>query len=113
MKISALVIMVPILCPKQFASPNLGHSVLASRRHEMLFGIDRLLVLAYCELEKHLINVCRDSSVGVATGYGLDDRMIGVRFPAGLGIFIFDTASRTALGPTQPPIRGEGLFPWG
>jgi hypothetical protein len=30
--------------------------------------------------------------------------MIGVRFPAGLGIFL-DTASRLALGPTQPPIQ--------
>jgi hypothetical protein len=25
--------------------------------------------------------------------------------PRGLGIFIFTTASRTALGPTQPPIQ--------
>jgi hypothetical protein len=28
-----------------------------------------------------------------------------VRFPTGLGIFLFTTASRTALGPTQPPIQ--------
>jgi hypothetical protein len=32
----------------------------------------------------------RDSSVGIALGYGL-------------GIFLFITASRTAPGPTQPP----------
>jgi hypothetical protein len=32
----------------------------------------------------------------------------------GLGIFIFTTASRTALRPTQPPIHWyQGLFPWG
>jgi len=33
--------------------------------------------------------------------------MIGVRFPAGvgLGIFIFTTVSRTALESTQPPIQ--------
>jgi hypothetical protein len=37
--------------------------------------------------------------------YGLDDPVSGVRFPAGLGIFLFTTASRTALGPTQPPIQ--------
>jgi hypothetical protein len=38
-------------------------------------------------------------------GYGLDDR--GSRFDSrrGLGIFLFTTASRTALGPTQPPIQ--------
>jgi hypothetical protein len=34
----------------------------------------------------------RDSSVGIALGYGLDDRGSRVRFPAGLGIFLFTTA---------------------
>jgi hypothetical protein len=29
----------------------------------------------------------RDSSVGIATGYGLDYRMIGVRFPSEAGNF--------------------------
>jgi len=43
-----------------------------------------------------------DSSVGIALGYGLDDRSSRVR---GLGIFLFTTASRTALGTTQPPIQ--------
>jgi hypothetical protein len=52
----------------------------------------------------------RDSSVGIGTGYGLGDR-IGVR---GLGIFLFDTASRTAPGPTHLVSNGyRGLFPWG
>jgi hypothetical protein len=50
-------------------------------------------------------DMSRDSSVGIATGYGLDDRMIGVWFPAGLGIFLFDIPSRPALVPTQPPIQ--------
>jgi hypothetical protein len=39
----------------------------------------------------------QDSSVGIATGYGLDGR--------GLEIFLFDTMSRPALRPTQPPIQ--------
>jgi hypothetical protein len=30
---------------------------------------------------------------------------IGVRFSAGPGVFLFTTASRKALGPTQPPIQ--------
>jgi hypothetical protein len=47
----------------------------------------------------------RDSSVGIALGYGLDDQGTRVRFPAGLGTFLFTTVSRTALGPTQPPIQ--------
>jgi hypothetical protein len=47
-----------------------------------------------------------DSSVGIGLGYGLDDRGSRVRFRAGgLGIFLFTTSSRTALGPNQPPIQ--------
>jgi hypothetical protein len=46
----------------------------------------------------------RDSSVGIALGYGLDDR--SYYFRRGLGIFLFTTVSRTALGHTQPPIQG-------
>jgi hypothetical protein len=40
-------------------------------------------------------------------GYGLDDWSSRVRFPAevGLEILPFTTASRKALGPTQPPIQ--------
>jgi hypothetical protein len=45
-----------------------------------------------------------DSSVGRALGYGLNDRNFRVRSRRGLGIFLFTTASRTALGPTKPPI---------
>jgi hypothetical protein len=41
----------------------------------------------------------------ISSGYGLDDRGSRVRFPRGLGIFLFTTASRTALVPTQPPIQ--------
>jgi hypothetical protein len=39
----------------------------------------------------------------IALGYGLDDR--GFESRQGLGIFLFITASRPALGPTQPPIK--------
>jgi hypothetical protein len=39
-------------------------------------------------------------------GYGLDDRgSVGFDSWRGLGIFLFITASRTVLGPTQPPIQ--------
>jgi hypothetical protein len=46
----------------------------------------------------------RDSSVGIATGYGLDDRGVGARVPVGSN-FIFSTSSRPALRFTQPPIQ--------
>jgi hypothetical protein len=47
-------------------------------------------------------------SVGIALGYGLDDRgsgVLGFDSRRGLGIFLFTTASRTAVGPTQLPIQ--------
>jgi hypothetical protein len=40
---------------------------------------------------------------GIAPGYGLDDRRCDSR--QGMGIFLFTTASKQALGPTQPPIQ--------
>jgi hypothetical protein len=35
----------------------------------------------------------------------MDDRVLGFDSLQELGIFLFTTASRTALGPTQPPIQ--------
>jgi hypothetical protein len=56
--------------------------------------------------------VSRDSSVGIATAYGLDDRGVGVLVP--VGSRIFSTSSRPALGPTQPRIPWvSGVFPPG
>jgi hypothetical protein len=49
--------------------------------------------------------VYSENSVGIALGYGLDDRGLGFDSRRGLGIFLFNTASRTGLGPTQPPIE--------
>jgi hypothetical protein len=43
------------------------------------------------------------SSVGIATGWTIGVLVFDSR--RGLGIFLFTTASRTALGPTQPPIQ--------
>jgi hypothetical protein len=45
----------------------------------------------------------RDSSVGIATGYGLHNGEVGVRVPVGLRIF--STLSRPVLGPIHPPIQ--------
>jgi hypothetical protein len=44
-----------------------------------------------------------DSAVGIVTGYGLDDRGVGVRVP--VGSRIFSTSSMPAMGPKQPPIQ--------
>jgi hypothetical protein len=45
------------------------------------------------------------TSNGIALDYGLDDRDSRVRFPVWLGIFLLDSISRPALGPTQPPVQ--------
>jgi hypothetical protein len=58
-----------------------------------------------------VVNICtatitlwsRDSAVGIATAYGLDDGGVGVRVP--VGSRIFSMSSRQALGPTQIPIQ--------
>jgi hypothetical protein len=61
--------------------------------------------LSEISFKPYIIVKSRDSSVGIALSYRLDDRGSRVRFPGGgLGIFLFTTASRTALEPTQPPI---------
>jgi hypothetical protein len=49
------------------------------------------------------LNESRDSAVGIANGYGLDDRGVRVRVP--VGSRIFSISSRPALGSTQPPIQ--------
>jgi hypothetical protein len=45
-----------------------------------------------------------DSAVGIATGYGLDGRGIGVRVPVAAKYFL-SASSTTVLGPTQPPVQ--------
>jgi hypothetical protein len=55
----------------------------------------------------------RDSAVGIATGYGLNCRGVGVRVPIEAFFFLLPT-SRPALGPTSPLIQWvRGLSLWG
>jgi hypothetical protein len=58
---------------------------------------------------------CKDIWHITNTSMPLDDRSSRVRFSVELGIFLFTTASRTTLGPTQPPIQWVtgGSFPGG
>jgi hypothetical protein len=61
-----------------------------------------------------IVSIVRwDSAVGIATGYWLDDRGVGVRVPVGVKNFYFSMSSRPALGPTKPPIEWvpEALSP--
>ena len=52
--------------------------------------------------------VGRDSSVGIATGYGLDGPGIESRWGRDI-----THLSRPALGPTSPPVHGYRAFPGG
>jgi hypothetical protein len=47
----------------------------------------------------------RDSAVGIAPGYGLEDGGGRSSSPGMFKNFLFSTSSRPALGPTQPPIQ--------
>jgi hypothetical protein len=57
----------------------------------------------------------QDGAVGIATGYGLDNRGVGIRVP--VGPITISKLSRPALGSTQPCIQWiqgyRGSFPGG
>jgi hypothetical protein len=57
----------------------------------------------------------RDSSVGIALGYGLDDRGSRVRFPAGTGNFSLHHRVQIGSGahPASYPMGKGGSFPGG
>jgi hypothetical protein len=57
----------------------------------------------------------RDSSVGIALGYGLDDRGSRVRFPAGAGNFSLHHRVQNGTGahPASYPMGTRGSFPGG
>jgi hypothetical protein len=75
-------------------------------------------------VRKHVLPFCvcfpltgksRDSSVGIALVYGLDDRRSRVRFPAGAGNFSLHHRDQTGSGahPASYPMGTGGFFPWG
>jgi hypothetical protein len=52
--------------------------------------------------------VSQDSSVGIATGYGLDDQGGGSSSPGRVKYFHFSISSRPALGCPQPGALSRG-----
>jgi hypothetical protein len=63
--------------------------------------------------EHYIFYETRDSSVGIALGYGLDDR--GFEYRWGLGVFPFIAASQTGSGALQASyqVGTGGSFPRG
>jgi hypothetical protein len=55
----------------------------------------------------------RDSSVGIALGYGLDDRGSRIRFPVGAGNFSLHHRVQNGSGayPASYPMGTKGSFP--
>jgi hypothetical protein len=63
--------------------------------------------------EEHKLKMSRDSSVGIALGYGLDDRSTRVRFPAGAGNFSLYHRVQNGSGahPASYPMGTRVSFP--
>jgi hypothetical protein len=61
------------------------------------------------------ITKSRDSSDGIALGYGLEDRGSRVRFPAGAGNFSLHHHVQNGSGvhPASYPMGSRGFFPGG
>jgi hypothetical protein len=78
------------------------------------------LYTAYTYISVYKLNILacmclckiRDSSVGIALGYGLDERGSRVRFPAGAGNFSLHHRVRNGSGahPASYPIGTRGSF---
>jgi hypothetical protein len=74
-----------------------------------------ILFAAYKNKAIKLMTESRDSSVGIALGYGLDDRGSEVRFPAGDGNFSLSHRVQNGSGahPASYPMGTRGSFPGG
>jgi hypothetical protein len=61
------------------------------------------------------IVMIRGSSVGIVTGYGLDDRGSGIRLLAGAGNFslLHRVQTRSRAHPASYPMGTGGSFPGG
>jgi hypothetical protein len=64
-----------------------------------------VILVYYYFLSAYLHKAELGSSVSTVSGYGLNDRAIGIRSPAGTKDFSSTLVSRPALSPTQPPVQ--------
>jgi hypothetical protein len=105
----------PAVC-KPYECSNSALEYCSFRKHlfwflvaaaEIIHWKSRLSSCVFCFVFKR-----RDSSVGIATGYGLDDRGIGVRVPVGSRIFSSPQRPYRHWGPLSLLSNGyRGLFP--
>jgi hypothetical protein len=93
----------------EFMLYNIKHWYILGRSYR-LFGSFSAPVPQFTDW---LISQSRDSSVGIALGYGLDDRGSKVRFPAGAGNLSLHHRVRNGSGahPSSYPMGIRGSFP--
>jgi hypothetical protein len=96
-----------LYCIKPITSRALHCTVSPARSYRKQSIVHTEIIVIYYSIVLMLKG--RDSSVGIATSYGLDGPGIESRWGRD-----FSQPSRLALGPTQPPIQWvPGLFPGG
>jgi hypothetical protein len=94
--------------PKAFAILYPLPSIMTSQLHNTLCTTNLpFFIIIYISCEQS-----RDSSVGIALGYGLDDRGSRVRFPAGAGNFSLHHRVQNGSGthPVSYPMGTRGSF---
>jgi hypothetical protein len=72
------------------------------------------VTVAYFKVISHHFPEIRDSSVGIALVYGLDDRGSRIRLPTGAGNFSLHHRVQNGSGdhPASHPMRTRGFFLW-
>jgi hypothetical protein len=88
-------------------------SIPLGESHTLLCVVPCSLTCKSCE-QFSLCLGSRDSAVSIVTGYGLDDRGVGVRIPVGSRIFSSPQHPEWLWDPPSLLSNGyQGLFPWG
>jgi hypothetical protein len=89
--------------------------VFENRVLRRIFGPKREEDRSWRKLCNDELHKSRDNSVGIAMGYGLDDRGSRVRFPVGAGNFSLHHRVHNGSGahPASYPMGSRGSFPYG
>jgi hypothetical protein len=82
------------------------------KNHKLFYPLFREIFQIKVEIFNELIFMRYISAGGIATGYGLDDRGVGVRVPVGLRIFTHHVVQTgSGVHPTSYPMGTGDSFP--
>jgi hypothetical protein len=121
--IVTVVVNITISSQLQMSSTH-GHRVVCNTYISISCSVDIAVVVKQLEqnqktrrrifMDIHTYPGSRDSVVGIATGYGLDDRGVGVQVPVVSKIFSSPRRPDMLWDPPNLPSNGyRGLFPGG